>query len=102
MYINQLHTQTHTGKEVWIHISRMHTNMKHTHIRSHLVVSVGVGYSWEVVGGDTAVCNQWQGSGECRGWVLDCSAGPYTGYWTQSGAPQTGWTKWRTEQGGRR
>lgn len=52
--------------------------MQHTH--SHLVVSVGVGYSWVVGGGDTAVCNQWQGFVECRDWVLDYSAGPYTDY----------------------
>lgn len=57
---------------------------------SHLVESVGVGYSWVVVGGDTAVCNLWRGSEECMGWVLDCSAGPCTGYWNLSEVPQTG------------
>lgn len=66
--------------------------MQSTCVHSHLVVFVGVGYSWVVVGGDTAECNQWRGSGECRGWVQGCSAGPYTGYWTQSSAPQTDWT----------
>lgn len=93
-----VHTLTHRGKGTRIHISRplspcAWTKTYNAHIHTHLVVSVGVGYSWVVVGGDTAVCNQWQGSGECKGWVLDCSAGPYIGYWTQAAAPQTDWTR---------
>lgn len=39
------------------------------------------------------VCTQWQGSVECRGWVLDCSAGPYIDYWNPSVVIQTGWIK---------
>lgn len=54
------------------------------------LVSVGVGCSWVAVAGDTAVCNQWRGSVECKGWAPDYS-GLYTDYWNQSGEPQSGW-----------
>lgn len=65
---------------------------------SYLAVSVGVGCSWVAAGGERVECTQWQGSVECRGWVLDCSAGPYTDYWNPSVVIQTGWIKKRTEQ----
>lgn len=65
---------------------------------TYLAVSVGVGCSWVAAGGERVGCTQWQGSVECRDWVLDCSAGPYTDYWNPSAVIQTGWIKERTEQ----
>lgn len=64
-----------------------------TDTHSHLVVSVGVGCSSVVVGAGTAVCNQGLGSVECRGLVPDCSAGPCSDCWNQSGVIRSGWRK---------
>lgn len=61
------------------------------HAQEHAYTFVGVGCSWAVVDGDTAVCNPVQGSEECKGWARDCSADLCTDYWNPTAVPQTGW-----------